>query len=58
MYSEELMNYLYAYNMPKNPEEDKTSYNKKHTNKSKNVLNALERFKSIYATVPIKINHE
>ncbi len=58
MYSEELMKYLYSYNMPQKPEENKDFGDKHLTGKGKDVLNSLERFKNIYATVPVKFNHE
>ncbi len=58
MYSEDLMKYLYSYNMPQKPEETEDYGNKTRTGKKGSVLNTFEKFKNIYATVPVKFNHE
>lgn len=58
MYSEDLMKYLYSYNMPQKPEEAEDCGNKNCTGKKANVLDTFEKFKNIYATVPVKFNHE
>ncbi len=58
MYSEDLMKYLYSYNMPQKPENNEDFGNINHAGKKERVLNTFEKFKHIYATVPVKFNHE
>ena len=58
MYSNELMKYLYSYNMPQKLEECPGMTSKGNSGKSDDVLKTLEKFKNIYAAVPVKFNHE
>jgi len=59
MYSEELMSYLYSYDMPKKDgkhnEKEHKPFNKNKAGGHKDFLCTL---KKIYATVPVEFNHE
>lgn len=58
MYSEELMNYLYSYDMPQKQKEETTN-NTKPSNKS-GILNldTLKKLHNAYATIPVEFRHE
>jgi len=58
MYSEELMTYLYSYNLPK--DESKNKEVKKETLKAykKADMPLMHVLKSAFATVPVDLGHE
>lgn len=57
MYSDELMNYLYSYNMPSKKKADaKCVLKNKPAQKGENPI--VHVLKSAYATVPIHFSHE
>ena len=58
MYSDELMKYLYSYNMPQKSEVNVDLGGKKPSGRSKDVLNTLQKFRNLYATVPVEFHHE
>ncbi len=55
MYSDEMMKYLYSYNLPQKTDETEE---KKPKGGSRNLLNTLNNFRNICATVPVEFHHE
>lgn len=59
MYSEELMNYLYSYDMPSKQKGHNDTNNKIPANKNKVInFNTLKKLHNAYAIVPIELHHE
>lgn len=50
-----MMKYLYSYNLPQKTDETEE---KKPKGGSRNLLNTLNNFRNICATVPVEFHHE